>query len=206
MYLNYLANYVPNAWNYEHGCSHCDDDVVDFSQLKVGAPDCFFPSTCHPFLVCFEIAAVESSSSASLLDSGKDDTYSPFPNINHPCITDCLDSSWRSQIFSRISTDKQFCWYSTVFPAIIGYVPIPHFWTILKEHKCKGNYLGMRKHCTSAVQDMAFEVFWRAHLKGCHCRPGCLLACAALWVLSTIVTYSGCTENLSQSSTQAGNI
>uniref|UniRef100_A0A3P9D2B4 procollagen-lysine 5-dioxygenase n=1 Tax=Maylandia zebra TaxID=106582 RepID=A0A3P9D2B4_9CICH len=35
MYLNYLANYVPNAWNYEHGCSHCDDDVVDFSQLKV---------------------------------------------------------------------------------------------------------------------------------------------------------------------------
>uniref|UniRef100_A0A3P9D3F6 procollagen-lysine 5-dioxygenase n=1 Tax=Maylandia zebra TaxID=106582 RepID=A0A3P9D3F6_9CICH len=36
MYLNYLANYVPNAWNYEHGCSHCDDDVVDFSQLKVG--------------------------------------------------------------------------------------------------------------------------------------------------------------------------
>lgn len=66
MYLNYLANYVPNAWNYEHGCSHCDDDVVDFSQLKVGAPDCFFPSTCHPFLVCFEIAAVESSSSSSL--------------------------------------------------------------------------------------------------------------------------------------------
>uniref|UniRef100_A0A3Q2Y8H2 procollagen-lysine 5-dioxygenase n=2 Tax=Hippocampus comes TaxID=109280 RepID=A0A3Q2Y8H2_HIPCM len=34
MYLNYLANYVPNAWNYEHGCSHCDDDVVDMSLLK----------------------------------------------------------------------------------------------------------------------------------------------------------------------------
>uniref|UniRef100_A0A673CNX8 procollagen-lysine 5-dioxygenase n=1 Tax=Sphaeramia orbicularis TaxID=375764 RepID=A0A673CNX8_9TELE len=34
MYLNYLANYVPNAWNYEHGCSHCDDDLVDLSQLK----------------------------------------------------------------------------------------------------------------------------------------------------------------------------
>ncbi|XP_008300503.1 procollagen-lysine,2-oxoglutarate 5-dioxygenase 2 isoform X1 [Stegastes partitus] len=34
MYLNYLGNYVPNAWNYEHGCSHCDDDVVDLSQLK----------------------------------------------------------------------------------------------------------------------------------------------------------------------------
>lgn len=35
MYLNYLANYVPNAWNYEHGCSHCDDDLVDLSQLQV---------------------------------------------------------------------------------------------------------------------------------------------------------------------------
>ncbi|XP_053198466.1 procollagen-lysine,2-oxoglutarate 5-dioxygenase 2 isoform X2 [Scomber japonicus] len=34
MYLNYLANYVPNAWNYEHGCSHCDDDLVDLSQLQ----------------------------------------------------------------------------------------------------------------------------------------------------------------------------
>lgn len=35
MYLNYLANYVPNVWNYEHGCQHCDDDVVDLSQVKV---------------------------------------------------------------------------------------------------------------------------------------------------------------------------
>ncbi|KAF3703649.1 Procollagen-lysine,2-oxoglutarate 5-dioxygenase 2 [Channa argus] len=34
MYLNYLANYVPNAWNYEHGCSHCDDNVLDLTQLK----------------------------------------------------------------------------------------------------------------------------------------------------------------------------
>ncbi|XP_032407591.1 procollagen-lysine,2-oxoglutarate 5-dioxygenase 2 isoform X2 [Xiphophorus hellerii] len=33
MYLSYLGNYVPNAWNYEHGCSHCDDDLLDFSQL-----------------------------------------------------------------------------------------------------------------------------------------------------------------------------
>lgn len=39
MYLNYLANYVPNAWNYEHGCSHCDDDVVDLAQLKVRTSD-----------------------------------------------------------------------------------------------------------------------------------------------------------------------
>ena len=35
MYLNYLANYVPNAWTYENGCSLCDDDIVDLSQLKV---------------------------------------------------------------------------------------------------------------------------------------------------------------------------
>ncbi|XP_075903670.1 procollagen-lysine,2-oxoglutarate 5-dioxygenase 2 isoform X2 [Nelusetta ayraudi] len=34
MYLNYLGNYVPNAWNYEHGCGHCHDDVLDSSQLK----------------------------------------------------------------------------------------------------------------------------------------------------------------------------
>ncbi|KAM4533418.1 procollagen-lysine,2-oxoglutarate 5-dioxygenase 2 isoform 2-T2 [Odontesthes bonariensis] len=34
MYLNYLGNYVPNAWNYEHGCSHCEDDILDLSQLK----------------------------------------------------------------------------------------------------------------------------------------------------------------------------
>ncbi|XP_061777230.1 procollagen-lysine,2-oxoglutarate 5-dioxygenase 2 [Nerophis ophidion] len=34
MYLNYLANYVPNTWNYEHGCSHCDDHVLDLSQVK----------------------------------------------------------------------------------------------------------------------------------------------------------------------------
>ncbi|KAM6970816.1 procollagen-lysine,2-oxoglutarate 5-dioxygenase 2 isoform 1-T1 [Tautogolabrus adspersus] len=34
MYLNYLGNYVPNTWNYEHGCSHCDDDIVDLSRLK----------------------------------------------------------------------------------------------------------------------------------------------------------------------------
>ncbi|TNN88343.1 Procollagen-lysine,2-oxoglutarate 5-dioxygenase 2 [Liparis tanakae] len=34
MYLNSLANYVPNTWNYEKGCSHCDDDLVDLSQLK----------------------------------------------------------------------------------------------------------------------------------------------------------------------------
>ncbi|XP_077480890.1 procollagen-lysine,2-oxoglutarate 5-dioxygenase 2 isoform X1 [Stigmatopora argus] len=34
LYLNYLSNYVPNTWNYEHGCSHCDDDVVEMSRLK----------------------------------------------------------------------------------------------------------------------------------------------------------------------------
>ncbi|XP_010789316.1 procollagen-lysine,2-oxoglutarate 5-dioxygenase 2-like [Notothenia coriiceps] len=34
IYLNHLANYVPNTWNYEHGCSHCDDDILDLPQLK----------------------------------------------------------------------------------------------------------------------------------------------------------------------------
>lgn len=35
IYLNYLSNYVPNTWNYEHGCSQCDKDILDLSQLKV---------------------------------------------------------------------------------------------------------------------------------------------------------------------------
>uniref|UniRef100_A0A8C4EKI6 procollagen-lysine 5-dioxygenase n=1 Tax=Dicentrarchus labrax TaxID=13489 RepID=A0A8C4EKI6_DICLA len=34
MYLNYMANYVPNTWNYEHGCSHCDDD--EYPNVLVG--------------------------------------------------------------------------------------------------------------------------------------------------------------------------
>ncbi|XP_034024550.1 procollagen-lysine,2-oxoglutarate 5-dioxygenase 2 isoform X2 [Thalassophryne amazonica] len=34
IYLNYLANYVPNAWSYERGCGHCDENLLDFSQLK----------------------------------------------------------------------------------------------------------------------------------------------------------------------------
>uniref|UniRef100_A0A667YLU3 procollagen-lysine 5-dioxygenase n=1 Tax=Myripristis murdjan TaxID=586833 RepID=A0A667YLU3_9TELE len=34
IYLNYLANYIPNVWNYEHGCSNCDENMVDLSQLK----------------------------------------------------------------------------------------------------------------------------------------------------------------------------
>ncbi|XP_056306416.1 procollagen-lysine,2-oxoglutarate 5-dioxygenase 2 isoform X1 [Danio aesculapii] len=34
VYFNYLANYIPNAWNYERGCTICDQDMVDLSQLK----------------------------------------------------------------------------------------------------------------------------------------------------------------------------
>ncbi|CAL8292338.1 unnamed protein product [Lota lota] len=34
IYLNYLANYVPNAWNYEQACTVCDHDMLDLSQLK----------------------------------------------------------------------------------------------------------------------------------------------------------------------------
>ncbi|XP_056155330.1 procollagen-lysine,2-oxoglutarate 5-dioxygenase 2 isoform X2 [Lampris incognitus] len=34
IYLNYLGNYIPNVWNYERGCSNCDENMVDLSQLK----------------------------------------------------------------------------------------------------------------------------------------------------------------------------
>ncbi|TRY64766.1 hypothetical protein DNTS_027664 [Danionella cerebrum] len=32
--LNYLGNYVPTAWTYEHGCGHCDEDLLDLSHLS----------------------------------------------------------------------------------------------------------------------------------------------------------------------------
>ncbi|KAA0706473.1 Procollagen-lysine,2-oxoglutarate 5-dioxygenase 3 [Triplophysa tibetana] len=32
--LNYLGNYVPTAWTYEHGCGVCDDDLLDLSRLS----------------------------------------------------------------------------------------------------------------------------------------------------------------------------
>lgn len=35
IYLNYLANYVPNAWNYEQGCRSCDQNMVDLSLANV---------------------------------------------------------------------------------------------------------------------------------------------------------------------------
>uniref|UniRef100_A0A8C2PXI8 procollagen-lysine 5-dioxygenase n=1 Tax=Cyprinus carpio TaxID=7962 RepID=A0A8C2PXI8_CYPCA len=38
IYFNYLANYIPNVWNYEQGCTICDQDMVDLSQLKVSHP------------------------------------------------------------------------------------------------------------------------------------------------------------------------
>uniref|UniRef100_A0A673ING6 procollagen-lysine 5-dioxygenase n=1 Tax=Sinocyclocheilus rhinocerous TaxID=307959 RepID=A0A673ING6_9TELE len=34
IYFNYLANYIPNVWNYEQVCTICDQDMVDLSQLK----------------------------------------------------------------------------------------------------------------------------------------------------------------------------
>ncbi|CAL8312658.1 unnamed protein product [Merluccius merluccius] len=34
IYLNYLANYVPNAWNYEQACTVCDHNMLDLSQMK----------------------------------------------------------------------------------------------------------------------------------------------------------------------------
>uniref|UniRef100_A0A674NNC3 procollagen-lysine 5-dioxygenase n=1 Tax=Takifugu rubripes TaxID=31033 RepID=A0A674NNC3_TAKRU len=36
IFLNYLGNYVPNMWNYEHGCSLCDKDILDLSRVLVG--------------------------------------------------------------------------------------------------------------------------------------------------------------------------
>ncbi|XP_053492740.1 procollagen-lysine,2-oxoglutarate 5-dioxygenase 2 [Ictalurus furcatus] len=33
IYFNYLANYIPNAWTYEQGCTICDQDMLDLSQL-----------------------------------------------------------------------------------------------------------------------------------------------------------------------------
>jgi len=60
MYLNYLSNYVPNAWNYEHGCGHCEDDILDLSQLKVGASYLAFSIHLPSLLAHFKTAAVES--------------------------------------------------------------------------------------------------------------------------------------------------
>ncbi|MGH0119831.1 UNVERIFIED_CONTAM: hypothetical protein FKN15_043264 [Acipenser sinensis] len=34
IYLNYLANYIPNRWNYEQGCGVCDNDLFDFTEVK----------------------------------------------------------------------------------------------------------------------------------------------------------------------------
>uniref|UniRef100_A0A8C9W2M4 procollagen-lysine 5-dioxygenase n=1 Tax=Scleropages formosus TaxID=113540 RepID=A0A8C9W2M4_SCLFO len=35
LYLNYLGNYIPNTWNYEHGCGVCDKDILDLSHFPV---------------------------------------------------------------------------------------------------------------------------------------------------------------------------
>ncbi|XP_043932935.1 multifunctional procollagen lysine hydroxylase and glycosyltransferase LH3 isoform X2 [Protopterus annectens] len=32
--LNYLGNYVPNAWTFEEGCGTCDNNLLDLSQLQ----------------------------------------------------------------------------------------------------------------------------------------------------------------------------
>ena len=60
MYLNYLANYIPNAWNYEKGCDICDHNMVDMSQLKVSPlPDTFPPPL--KCVICLEKSATHSS-------------------------------------------------------------------------------------------------------------------------------------------------
>ncbi|XP_029437108.1 LOW QUALITY PROTEIN: multifunctional procollagen lysine hydroxylase and glycosyltransferase LH3-like [Rhinatrema bivittatum] len=35
--LNYLGNYIPNAWTYEGGCEVCDEDLLDIFALKEDA-------------------------------------------------------------------------------------------------------------------------------------------------------------------------
>nr|XP_033780158.1 multifunctional procollagen lysine hydroxylase and glycosyltransferase LH3 [Geotrypetes seraphini]XP_033780159.1 multifunctional procollagen lysine hydroxylase and glycosyltransferase LH3 [Geotrypetes seraphini] len=35
--LNYLGNYIPNAWTYEGGCEVCDEDLLDIFVLKEDA-------------------------------------------------------------------------------------------------------------------------------------------------------------------------
>lgn len=37
IHLNYLGNYIPNAWTRETGCSVCDLDLLDLSAVKVRA-------------------------------------------------------------------------------------------------------------------------------------------------------------------------
>ncbi|XP_006001962.1 procollagen-lysine,2-oxoglutarate 5-dioxygenase 2 isoform X2 [Latimeria chalumnae] len=32
--LNYLGNYIPNAWTYETGCGVCDFNIIDLSKLE----------------------------------------------------------------------------------------------------------------------------------------------------------------------------
>ncbi|XP_020665162.3 multifunctional procollagen lysine hydroxylase and glycosyltransferase LH3 [Pogona vitticeps] len=37
--LNYLGNYIPNAWTYEGGCGTCDENLLDLSDL----PEASYP-------------------------------------------------------------------------------------------------------------------------------------------------------------------
>lgn len=32
--LNYLGNYIPNAWTHDNGCGICEEDMLDLSQLQ----------------------------------------------------------------------------------------------------------------------------------------------------------------------------
>lgn len=87
MYLNYLSNYVPDTWNYEHGCTHCDDDVLDLSQLKVS----------YPLNICCSIQPPPCGHS-----KGRNRSWSS--GVKYPSISDCLDSGRgaRVVIFQRI--------------------------------------------------------------------------------------------------------
>lgn len=116
MYLNYLGNYVPNSWNYEHGCSHCDDDIVDLSRLKVSVKiETFSPLFAVPYLKC-------SCGKCVFVDTGKVET-SPCLPVWITCV--CLDSRSIPQFAPLWQISRTTG--SAHTPTKIGYVPVGPF-------------------------------------------------------------------------------
>lgn len=97
MYLNYLANYVPNTWNYEHGCSHCDDDLVDLSQLKVSTSKFFFLQSSFVHIKNLNAAVESLYLATSLLTLERTKHHLVFQH--ELFISVCLDS-WRGTLLA----------------------------------------------------------------------------------------------------------
>lgn len=67
--------------------------------------------------------------------------------------------------------------------------------------------MGKRMCCTAVVQDMASGVSKRAHLKGCHFGPACLVVSFSVWVVPTQQVKLSIMLRIRQSSAKAtGNI